>query len=173
MLPSDQGVIQHPAVWSTSETRQSVFPLLKREEDGCEPIRRADGIAVCLVCLKSTAGEARGQTSQLHGPECSQNLPHLLLCPDTSRFDASFQQCAAVHFNTVKGISRSPLVVIQYTTQLQSTILTLWTRHLSCIFDSVTMAPKKMMFIITLFCSGPSWMTLWECVTVRVEVKPQ
>lgn len=54
--------------------RDCHFFLLRRGGGGWEPVRRADGISVCLVCLKNTAGEAPSQTSQLHGPGWSQSF---------------------------------------------------------------------------------------------------
>lgn len=46
----------------------------RRRRVAATPAGRADGIPVCLVCLKNTAGEAPSQTSQLHSPRWSQSF---------------------------------------------------------------------------------------------------
>lgn len=58
------------------EKDKTHFFLLRRGGggDGWEPVRRADGIPVCLVCLKNTAGEAPSQTRQPHGLGWSQSF---------------------------------------------------------------------------------------------------
>lgn len=50
------------------------FFLLKRGRSGWELVRGADGISVCLICLKNTTGKAPSQTSRLHSQRWSQGF---------------------------------------------------------------------------------------------------
>lgn len=99
-LPLNQDMMLQPAVMNVEEI------LLWRRRTRL--IRRADGITVCLLCLKNTAGEAPSQTSQLHGRGLISDLSRSL---SPSRYTkTSFQICAQLsvsRYNTERTLQSS------------------------------------------------------------------
>lgn len=73
VLPLNQSTMLQPAVMNVKRGDSHLF-LLRRGGGGWEPVRRADGISVCLICLKNTTGKAPSQTSQLHSLGWSQTF---------------------------------------------------------------------------------------------------
>lgn len=73
----------------------NVIQFFPQSEAETELVRRTDGIPVCLVFLKSTAGEASSQTTQLHCHGVIPVFPHWLFWPYTLTFNANFKlQCS-------------------------------------------------------------------------------